>query len=102
MAKIIQNLKKDYEDYWKNSNLINTSLKLPLKIGIKSTDKQKIYKFENILNQQDLVYDFSIIRYNKNFIIYNVIFNGTPIIFLEKMRENNFNIDTQNKIWTLE
>ena len=102
VAKIVQNLKKDYEDYWKNSNLINTSLKLPLKIGIKSTDKQKIYKFENILNQQDLVYDFSIIRYNKNFIIYNVIFNGTPIIFLEKMRENDFNIDTQNKIWTLE
>ena len=38
----------------------------------------------------------------KDFIIYNVIFNGTPIIFLKKMQENDFNIDTQNKIWTLE
>ena len=44
--KIIQNLKKDYEDYWKNSNLINTSLKLPLTIKVKSEDKQKILKFE--------------------------------------------------------
>ena len=73
-------------------------LKLPLKIRIKSADKQKISRFENILNQQDLIYDFSVIKYNKNFIIYNVIFNGTPIIFLEKMRKNEFNIDTQNKI----
>ena len=102
MAKIIQNLKNDYEDYWKNLNLINTSLKLPLSIKIKSTNKQKIFKFENILNEQDLIYDFSIIKYNKDFLIYNLIFNGTPNIFLKKMQDNGFNIDTQNKIWTLE
>ena len=98
MAKIIQNLKNDYEDYWKNLNLINTSLKLPLSIKIKSTNKQKIFKFENILNEQDLIYDFSIIKYNKDFLIYNLIFNGTPNIFLKKMQDNGFNIDTQNKI----
>ena len=48
VAKIIQNLKNDYEDYWKNLNLINTSLKLPLTIKIKNENKQKIFKFENI------------------------------------------------------
>ena len=102
VSKIIQNLKNDYEDYWKNLNLINTSLKLPLTIKIKSENKPKIFKFENIINEQDLIYDFSIIKYDKDFIIYNVIFNGTPNIFLKKMQENGFNIDTQNKIWTLE
>ncbi len=102
VAKIIQNLKNDYEDYWKNLNLINTSLKLPLSIKIKSTNKQKIFKFENILNDQDLIYDFSILKYNKDFIIYNLIFNGTPNIFLKKMQDNGFNINTQNKIWILE
>ena len=102
VSKIIQNLKNDYEDYWKNLNLINTSLKLPLTIKIKSANKPKIFKFENIINEQDLIYDFSIIKYDKDFIIYNVIFNGTPNIFLKKMQENGFNIDTQNKIWTLE
>ncbi len=102
VAKIIQKLKKDYEDYWKNSNLINTSLKLPLTIRVKSGDKQKIFMFEKFLNEQELIYDFSIIKYNKDFLIYNVIFNGTPTIFLKKMQENDFNIDTQNKIWTLE
>ena len=102
VSKIIQNLKSDYEDYWKNLNLINTSLKLPLTIRIKSADKQKIFRLENILNEQDLIYDYSIMKYNKNFVIYNITFNGTPNIFLKKMRENDFYIDTQNKIWTLE
>ena len=102
VAKIIQNLKNDYEDYWKNLNLINTSLKLPITIKIKNENKQKIFNFERIINEQDLIYDFSIIKYNKDFIIYNVIFNGTPNDFLKKMQENSFNIDTQNKIWTLE
>ena len=102
VIKIIQNLKNDYEDYWKNLNLINTSLKLPLTIKIRSVNKSKIFKFENIMNEQDLIYDFSIIKYNKDFIIYKLIFNGTPNIFLKKMQESGFTIDTQNKIWTLE
>ena len=101
-VKIIQNLRNDYEDYWKNLNLINTSLKLPLTIKIKNSNKQKIFNFESIINEQDLIYEFSIIKYNKDFIIYNVIFNGTPNVFLKKMQENDFNINTQNKIWTLE
>ena len=101
-VKIIQNLRNDYEDYWKNLNLINTSLKLPLTIKIKNSNKQKIFNFESIINEQDLIYEFSIIKYNKDFIIYNVIFNGTPNVFLKKMQENGFNINTQNKIWTLE
>ena len=101
VAKIIKDLKKDYEDYWKNSNLINTSLKLPLTIRVKSTDKQKIFKFENTLEEQELIYDFFIAKYDKDFITYDLIFNGTPINFLKKMEENHFNIDTQNKIWIL-
>ncbi len=99
---IIQDLKKDFEDYWKNSNLINTSLKLPLTIRVKNVDKQKILEFENILNEQDLIYNFSILKYNKDFMIYNITFNGTPAIFLKRMKENDFNINTQNKIWSLE
>ena len=85
-----------------HSNLINTSLKLPLTIRVKSVDKQKIFIFEKFLNEQELIYDFSIIKYNKDFLIYDVIFNGTPTIFLKKMQENDLDIDTQNKIWTLE
>ena len=100
IEKIVKNLKSDYEDYWKNSNLINTSLKLPLIIKMKGKDKQKVSDFENILEEQDLIYDFFISKFDKDFIIYNIIFNGTPDVFLKYMKENDFSFDTQNKIWT--
>jgi len=99
--KIIKNLKNNYEDYWKNSNLINTSLKLPLVVKIRSKDRQNISDFENTLEEQDLIYDFFISKFDKDFIIYNIIFNGTPVIFLKYMEENNFSFDTQNKIWVV-
>ena len=34
VKNIIENLKTNYEDYWKNLNQINTSIKLPLKMKI--------------------------------------------------------------------
>ncbi len=101
VSKIIEALKNDYEDYWKNSNLINTSLKLPLIIKIRSKSKRIVSNFEKVLSEQDLIYDFFISKFDKDFIIYNVTFNGTPVIFLKLMQENNFNFDTQNKVWIL-
>ena len=101
VSKIIEALKNDYEDYWKNSNLINTSLKLPLIIKIRSKSKRIVSNFEKVLSEQDLIYDFFISKFDKDFIIYNVTFNGTTVIFLKLMQENNFNFDTQNKVWIL-
>ena len=101
VSKIIKRLKNDYEDYWKNSNLINTSLKLPLVIKVSSEDKLNVSNFEKVLEKQDLVYDFFISKFDKDYIIYNITFNGTPVIFLKYMQENDFSFDTQNKVWIL-
>ena len=50
IKNIIYNLKTIYEDYWKNSNLINTSIKLTL--NIKATIKiLKNLNFEKKLNE---------------------------------------------------
>jgi len=54
-----------------------------------------------MLNGIDLVNSFSISSFNKDFIFYEIIFNGTPKNFLDIMQEQKFNIDTQNKIWIL-
>ena len=45
-VKILDNLKIFYEDEWKKNNEINTSIKLPLTISIKSTDYKKIMYLE--------------------------------------------------------
>ena len=99
--QIIKELKIDFEDYWKNINKINTSIKLPLRIKIDSSNEIKISNFEKILEETDLIYDFSINRFDNNYIIYEIIYNGSPDIFLSSMSEKNFNFDIQEKDWVL-
>ena len=98
---IIENLKTTYEDYWKNFNRINTSIKLPIFIKVDSKKIKKISKFEKILKETDLVYDYNISKIDKNFLYYKIIFNGTSTVFLKTMNIYNYNFDTQNKLWIL-
>ena len=59
---ILANLKTTYENYWKNINQINTSIKLPLTISINANQHKKIQILENSLNELDLVSSFKILR----------------------------------------
>ena len=99
--KMISELKIIYEDFWKETNLINTSIKLPISIQVDNKDYDLSLKFEETLNKIDLMSSFSINSFNKDFIFYELIFNGTPKSFINIMEEKNFNFDTQNKIWIL-
>ena len=101
VEKIIRSLKIVYEDYWKNFNQINTSIKLTLNVKLDTLDNFKISEFEKNLSKINLVYDFDISKFDKNFIYYKIIFNGTPNNFLKSMKNYNYNFDTQNKIWVL-
>ena len=99
--KIIDDLKIVYEDYWKNFNKINTSIRLDINIKVENSDNYKISNFEKVLNQLDLIYDFSIMKFDNDYIYYQVIFNGTPNNFLKTMSSNDYKFDTQNRIWIL-
>ena len=100
-TKLINDLKIIYEDFWKENNLINTSIKLPILIKVDSKNFELSLKFEKILSKIDVINSFSIGRFNKDFIFYELIFNGTPKSFINIMKEQNFNFDTQNKTWIL-
>ena len=101
IKSIIKNLKLIYEDFWKIRNQINTSIRLTLNIKVDNTKNSQIMNLEKNLNEIDLIYDFSISKFDKNFTYYRIIFNGTPDIFLKKMSDKNYKFNTQNKIWTL-
>ena len=101
IKSIIKNLKLIYEDFWKIRNQINTSIRLTLNIKVDNTKNSQIMNLEKNLNEIDLIYDFSISKFDKNFTYYRIIFNGTPDIFLKKMSDKNYEFNTQNKIWTL-
>ena len=101
VKNIIYLLKNLYEDFWKDLNQINTSIRLPLNIMVKNNDNSKISSFENNLKNTDLIYDFFIEKFDRDFTYYQIIFNGTPDIFLKNMAEKNYFFDTQNNFWKL-
>ena len=75
----INTLKTIYEDYWKNYNQINTSLKLTINVKVNNNNNFKISNFEKILDEIDLIYDFFISKFDKQYTYYQIIFNGICI-----------------------
>ena len=100
--KILISLKNIYEDYWKNNNEINTSIKLPLTVSVESKDYKKIQKLERVLGKIDLVSNFYILRFNNKNIFYKIIYNGSPKNFLNDLSKNNINLKTKKNIWIIE
>jgi len=99
--KLVESLKIIYENYWKSKNEINTSVKISLTISINNNDNSKISKFEEILNDMDLVYDFSIYKFDNKDSFYKIIFNGSPEHFIKIMKNKNYKFDIQNQIWII-
>ncbi len=99
---LIKNLKNLFEDTWKKLNEINTSIKVPITIKIKSEDLKKTNNFELFLNEIDMVSDYSIQKFDKEFIFYEVLFNGTVQNFINIMKNKKYNLNTQKKVWMIE
>ena len=102
LTSLIDILKENYEDNWKEYNQINTSIKLPLSIRVKSNSSKKIVEFESTLQSIDLINNFSIKKLDKNYIFYEIVFNGPPQNFIRIMSEKDYDFNTQKKIWILE
>jgi len=101
LTDTIHKLKIIYEDYWKNENQINTSIKLPLTIAIDIRNDKKIKDFENTIKKFDLVSSFYVSKLDNMKVYYTVIFNGTPKVFILEMQRSGHNLDIKNKIWIL-
>ncbi len=101
LKELINDLKIIYEDFWKENNLINSSIKLPLLIKVDNKNFNLSLKFEETLEKIDLISNYSISKFNKDYIFYEVVFNGTPKNFINIMKNENYNLDTQKKIWVL-
>ncbi len=99
--KLIESLKSVYENFWKSKNEINTSVKISLTISINNNDNSEISKFEEILDNTDLIYDFYIYKFNNKNNFYKVVFNGSPDHFLKIMKNKNYKFDIQNQIWKI-
>ena len=98
---ILKDLKSLYEDEWKKNNEINTSIKLPLTISIKSTDYKKITYLEEVLTSIDLISNFYILKFNNKITQYRIIYNGSPKTFFNDMNNRYFDLVMENNVWTV-
>ena len=98
---IVNSLKISYENSWKKINLINTSIKLPITISIDSSKFSLIKKFENKIENMDLVYNYYIESFSNNEVIYKIVYNGTPNKFLEEFNPENIKVDLTNNVWKI-
>ena len=101
VKNFISKLRIIYEDIWKDQNQINTSIKLQLFVQIENKNLDISSKFEKTLNEIDLINTYSISKFDKDYIFYEIIFNGTPKNFIKIMENKDHNFDTQKKVWVL-
>jgi len=99
--KILNSLKNIYEDEWKKNNEINTSIRLPLTISMKSKDYQKIINLEEVLTKNDLISNFYILSFNNENIQYRIIYNSSPKNFFNDMSNKDFELTMENNVWTI-
>ncbi len=99
---LIENLKSLFDDTWKKLNEINTSIKVPITIKIRNDDLKKSNNFQLFLNEIDMVSDYSVEKFDKEFIYYEVLFNGTVQNFINIMKNKKYNLNTQKKVWMIE
>ena len=102
LSIFINDLKNSFEDNWKKLNEINTSIKFPIVIKFKNNDVRKTIQFEAVLNDIELVNDFFIKRFDKEFVFYEILFNGSVQNFINIMQNKDYNLNTQKKVWTME
>ena len=102
LSKLIINLKTLYEDEWKELNLINTSIKLPLTISLSSKDHNKIKFFEKTLEHLDLVSNYEVLSFNNENIFYKVIYNGPPDKLFYEIKEAGLNLKKNNQTWKIQ
>ena len=99
---VLDKLKTTYENYWKNINEINTSIKLPFTISIKANDYDKIKMLEKGFGELDLISKFEILKFDNKNIYYKIIYNGSPDKFLNNINKIGIKIKSENQIWKVQ
>ena len=102
LSFFVNSLKNLFEDTWKKLNEINTSIKLSIIVKTENDNLNKSSRFESDLNDIELVNDYFIQKFDKQFIYYEILFNGTVQNFINIMKNKKYNLNTQKKIWILE
>ena len=101
LNNIMSELKTLFENKWKKLNQINTSIRLSLDLSLNSKNIKLIQRFENELNNSDLIYNYNIEKITSDKTTYNIIYNSTPDNFINEFSSKKFQINISKNIWEI-
>ena len=101
IEELIRFMKIRYDDEWKKINLINSSIKLNIKLNLNSKNINLIEKIEKILSEIELIEKYSINYFNSVNTSYSILSNSTPDKLINEFAKYNLKVSTKNNIWTL-
>ena len=99
--KMIQLIKTKYDDEWKKINLINSSIKLNVKLNLNSKNIFFIEKIEKILNEIELIEKYYVSFFDNDITRYSILSNSTPDKLIKEFEKFNIKVSIENNIWTL-
>ncbi len=102
MENVINNLKLEFENQWKNLNIINASIKLPITLSLNSKNYKLAQELEKKLYKLDLVSSYYIDSFSNEKIIYKIIYNNSPDKFINEFKDGNIKLNTSTSIWSVE
>ncbi len=99
---VINSLKLELENQWKNLNIINASIKLPITLSLNSKDYKLALDLEKKLYNLDLVSSYYVDSFSNEKIIYKIIYNNSPDKFINEFKDGNIKLNTSSSIWSIE
>ena len=72
------------------------------KVGVSLNPETKVDTITKFLDEIDLVSEYSVQKFNKEFIFYEVLFNGSVQNFINIMKNKKYRLNTQKKVWIIE
>ena len=102
MENVINSLKLEFENQWKNLNIINASIKLPITLSLNSKNYKLAQELEKKLYNLDLVSNYYIDSFSNEKIIYKIIYNNSPDKFINEFKDGNIKLNTSTSIWSIE
>ena len=99
-ADILRYLKKEILELVKSQNIIDIGAPSFLNVNLELKRQNDLFRFQNILNEVDLIENFNVREFNNKFAYINIKYYGKINKIKEKLIQKGIDINFMNNQWS--
>ena len=99
-ADILRYLKKEILELVKSQNIIDIGAPSFLNVNLELKKQNDLFRFQNILNEVDLIENFNVREFNNKFAYINIKYYGKINKIKEKLIQKGIDINFTNNQWS--